>query len=113
MSAAETTVPAEVVILLREALLVQLAHACEDAPSTEDEETRTGWTPILARIDNARSALDVIGWATPAHQQPRTLAPTGAVRDALHADRDTWRCTAQADHLESAEGRAQATTRLS
>lgn len=30
------------------------------------------------------------------------------MREALQADIDTWRWTAQAEHLESAEGRAQA-----
>jgi hypothetical protein len=111
MPAANTHVPAEIVLLLREALLTQLARACEDAPGTKDEETHAGWAPILARIDSARNALDTIGWDTPNEQQPATLALTTAMHEALHADLDTWRWTAQAEHLESAEGRAQAASK--
>jgi hypothetical protein len=86
-------------------------HTREDAPGTKDEETHAGWAPVLARIDSARKALDTIGWDTPDEQQPATLALTTAMHEALHADLDTWRWTAQAEHLESAEGRAQAASK--
>jgi len=108
MPAMTMQVPGEVVALLRESLLVQLARACEDAPGSKYEETHAGWAPILARLDGARAALDVIGWDAPEQQQPVALVLDAAMREALHADLDGWRWTAQAEHLESVEGCEQA-----
>ncbi len=62
-----TRVPAAVVVLLRGALYTELARACEDAPDGMPEAyTRAGWTDVLACIDGACKALDVIGWDAPA-----------------------------------------------
>lgn len=113
MSGSErTTVPAEVVVLLRGALYAELGRACEDAPVLMPEaHSLAGWKDVLARIDGVRAALDAIVWDAPAEQQDTAVTLDAAMREALQADLDHWQWTAQAAHLESVEGRQQAASR--
>lgn len=83
-----TTIPAQVVVLLRGALYTELTRACEDMPDTMPEtHERTGWADVLARLDGARGALDVIGWEAPAEQQDVTVVLGMAMIEALEAER--------------------------
>ncbi len=108
-SNARTRIPADVVVLLRGALYTELAHASEDAPGTmPDAHTRSGWADVLARIDGARNALDVIGWAAPARQQDVEVELDRAMIDALEADIDLWEWLAEQDRTETPEGRRRA-----
>lgn len=107
MSNITTHVPAGIARLLREALYAQLGRAFEDAPGGPQERTREGWADLLARVEGIRAALDALGWATP-EQEPVTLALDRAMIEALEADLDHWQWTAQAEHLETVEGRQQA-----
>jgi hypothetical protein len=104
-----TRIPADVVVLLRGALYTELARACEDAPGTMPEaHTHSGWADVLARIDGARGALDVIGWDAPARQQGVEVALDAAMVDALEFDLDLFEWLAEQVRTESAEGRARA-----
>jgi hypothetical protein len=104
-----TTIPAEVVVLLRGALYTELARAYEDAPATMPEaHKREGWAGVLMRLDGARGALDVIGWAAPAEQQDVKVALDAAMIEALEDDADLWDWLSHQDKTESAEGREQA-----
>ena len=106
---ARTRIPADVVVLLRGALYTELARACEDAPFTMPEaHTRAGWADVLARIDGAHNALDVIGWDTAAQQQDSEVELDEAMTDALEDDVDFWGWLAEQVKTESAEGRARA-----
>jgi hypothetical protein len=102
-----TTMPADVVVLLRGALYAELGRACEDAPGAMPESnTRTGWTPVLRRISTAVRGLSALGWAEPDEQQPLTLALDGALIEVLEADAEQWEWLSEQDKLETAEGRA-------
>ena len=101
------TMPGDVVELLRGALYADLERACEDVPSTEPK-TRASWTGVLRRIEQARRALDVIGWASPSEQQPLTLAIDAAMIEALERDAEGWEWASEQEKIESAEGRARA-----
>lgn len=104
-----TRIPADVVVLLRGALYTELARACEDAPGVMPEaHTRSGWADVLARIDGARGALDVLGWDEPARQQGVEVALDAAIIDALEFDMDLFEWLAEQVRTESAEGRARA-----
>ncbi len=104
-----TRVPAAVVVLLRGALYTELARACEDAPCGMPEAyTRSGWADVLARIDSARKALDVLGWDAPARQQGADVELDRAMIDALEADMEFWEWLAEQDRTETPEGRARA-----
>jgi hypothetical protein len=106
---ARTRVPADVVVLLRGALYTELNRACEDAPCGMPEaHTRAGWTDVLARIDGARMALDVLGWDAPARQQDVEVQLDRAMIDALEADIDLWEWLAEQDRTETPEGRRRA-----
>ncbi len=108
-SMARTRIPADVVVLLRGALYTELARACEDAPFTMPEaHTRAGWADVLARIDGARNALDVIGWDTAAQQQDAEVELDEAMIDALEADMELWEWLAEQDKTETPEGRKRA-----
>jgi hypothetical protein len=101
------TMPGDVVELLRGGLYADLERACEDVPSTEPK-VRASWAGVLRRIEQARRALDVIGWASPSEQQPLTLAVDAAMIEALERDAEGWEWASEQEHLESAEGRARA-----
>jgi hypothetical protein len=103
---ARTRIPADVVVLLRGALYTELARACEDAPATMPAaHTRSGWADVLARINAARKALDVLGWDAPAQQQDVGVELEVAMIDALEADIDLWEWLAEQYRIETAEGR--------
>jgi hypothetical protein len=109
MGGQRTRVPADVVVLLRGALYTDLARAFEDAPCGMPEaHTRAGWTDVLARIDGARNALDVLGWDAPTRQQDAEVELDRAMIDALEADMDSWEWLADAVTTESAPGRRRA-----
>lgn len=109
MTPTTTTIPAEVVVLLRGALYTELARACEDAPAAMPEaHERAGWMDVLARLAGARDALDAIGWETPAEQQDVTVVLDAAMVEALEDDAEGWDWLSQQAHLESVEGREQA-----
>ncbi len=101
------TMPGDVVELLRGALYADLERACEDMPSTEPK-IRASWAGVLRRIEQARRALDVIGWASAAEQQPLTLAIDTTMIEALERDAEGWEWASEQEKLESAEGRARA-----
>jgi hypothetical protein len=103
------TMPGDVVELLRGALYADLERACEDMPSTEPK-TRASWAGVLRRLEQARRALDVIGWASPSEQQPLTLAVDAAMIEALKKDAEQWEWASEQETIESAEGRAWAAT---
>jgi len=104
-----TTVPAQIVVLLRGALYTELARACEDAPALMPEaHERTGWADVLVRIERARGALDAIGWEAPAEQRDVTIALDATMIEALEDAWDGWNWLAQQEKTESAEGRGQA-----
>jgi hypothetical protein len=99
------TMPGDVVELLRGALYADLEWACEDMPSTEPK-TRASWAGVLRRLEQARRALDVIGWASRSEQQPLTLAVDAAMIEALKKDAEQWEWASEQETIESAEGRA-------
>jgi hypothetical protein len=101
------TMPGEVVELLRGGLYAELERACEDVPSTEPK-IRASWAGVLRRIEQARRALDVIGWASPSEQQPLTLAIDAVMIEALERDAAGWEWASEQQTIESAEGRARA-----
>ena len=104
-----TRIPADVAVLLRGALYTELARACEDAPGGMPEaHTRSGWTEVLARIDGARKALDVLGWDAPVRQQGVEVELDAAMIDALEFDMDLFEWLAEQVRTESADGRARA-----
>lgn len=104
-----TRIPADVVVLLRGALYTELARACEDAPGGMPEaHTRAGWADVLARIEGARKALDVIGWDAPARQQDMEVELDAAMIDALEFDMDMLEWLAEQERTESPEGRGRA-----
>ena len=103
--------PGDVVELLRGALYADLERACEDMPSTEPK-TRASWAGVLRRIEQTRSALDVIGWASPSEQQPVTLAVDATMIEALERDAEQWEWASEQERIESAEGRARAASHL-
>lgn len=106
---ASTPVPAEVVVLLRGALYIELARACEDAPAVMPEaHERACWADVLARIDGARSALDAIGWEAPDEQHDVTVVLDPAMIHALEEDYDGWDWLSHQEKTESAEGRQRA-----
>jgi hypothetical protein len=106
---ARTRIPADVVVLLRGALYTELARASEDAPGTMPEtHTRSGWADVLARIDGARNALDVLGWDAPTRQQDMEVELDWAMIDALEADIDLWEWLAEQHRTETPEGRKRA-----
>lgn len=108
-SMARTRIPADVVELLRGALYTELSRASEDAPGTmPDAHTRSGWADVLARIDGARNALDVLGWDAPARQHDVEVELDRAMIDALEYDIDLWEWLAEQDRTETPEGRARA-----
>lgn len=59
-----TTIPAAVVVQLREALYLQLASVSEDigALVVARRDVRGEWPAPMARLDRARAVLGVIGW---------------------------------------------------
>ncbi|HLM87247.1 MAG TPA: hypothetical protein VK272_13780 [Solirubrobacteraceae bacterium] len=88
------TIPAEVVLLLREVLYVELERRADEL--TEVVYHRpidpAGLTDPLARLDGERALLEEIGWSKPKQQQPREIdfARHGqTVVDALETDLDT------------------------
>jgi hypothetical protein len=102
-------IPAQIVVLLRGALYADLRRACEDMPAgTPESHERAGWADVLARLDGARGALDVIGWAAPAEQQDVTVTLDSAMIEALEDDTDLWDWLSRQEKTESAEGRQQA-----
>ncbi len=104
-----TTILAQVVVLLRGALYTELTRACEDMPDTMPAtHERAGWADVLARLDGARGALDVIGWEAPAEQQDVTVVLGTAMIEALEADADLWDWLSHQEKTESAEGRERA-----
>ncbi len=104
-----TRISADVVVLLRGGLYTALARACEDAPGVMPEAyTRSGWGDVLARLDSARKALDMIGWDAPAQQQSVEVELGRAMIDALEADMDLWEWVAEQDRTETPEGRRRA-----
>lgn len=108
-SMARARIPADVVVLLRGALYTELTRACEDAPGVMPEaHTRSGWAGVLARVDGARDALDVLGWDAPARQQDVEVELDRAMIDALEADIDLWEWLAEQDRTETPEGRKRA-----
>jgi hypothetical protein len=105
----QTIIPAQVVVLLRGALYADLRRACEDMPAGMPEShKRSGWAGVLARLDGARGALDVIGWEAPAEQQDMTATLDTAMIEALEDDADLWDWLSHQEKTESAEGRQQA-----
>jgi CTP synthase (UTP-ammonia lyase) len=105
-------IPADVVLMLREALYTELARACEDAPVTMPQaHTHSGWADVLARIDGASKALDVIGWDAPTRQQDVEVELDATMIDALEADIDLWEWLAEQNRTETAKGRRRAATK--
>ncbi len=104
-----TTMPAEVVTLLREALYAVLRRSCEDSPGAMPEShTRAGWTPTLRRLNGALNGLDVIGWVTPSEQRSVTIALDAALIEVLEDDAEQWDWLSEQERTESVEGRARA-----
>jgi hypothetical protein len=104
-----TTMPAEVVVLLRGTLYAELMRACEDAPGVMPEyKTRAGWTPVLDRLSSAAGGLSAIGWSEPDEQEPLTISLDAALIEVLEADAEQWEWLSEHDKLETAEGRARA-----
>jgi hypothetical protein len=103
-----TTMAGEVAVLLRGALYAELGRACEDAPVTVPEcKTRSGWTPVLSRINSALAGLSAVGWVEPDKQEPVTIALDAALIEVLEAEAEQWEWTSE-HRLESDEGRARA-----
>jgi len=104
-----TRIPADVAVLLREALYAQLTRACEDAPVVKPAvQSRSGWADVLRQIEGVRTALDVIGWDAPARQQDVEVELDRAMIDALEVDVDSWEWLGGAVRTESAQGRRRA-----
>ncbi|HEV3047798.1 MAG TPA: hypothetical protein VGY13_10610 [Solirubrobacteraceae bacterium] len=59
-----TTIPADAVVQLREALHSELGNVAEelDAIVVTSERARDDWSPPVARFDRARALLDELGW---------------------------------------------------
>lgn len=111
-SMARTRIPADVLLLLREALYTEFARACEDAPVTMPEVyTHSGWAEVLARIDGAHKALDVLGWDTLTPPRDVEIELDATMIDALEAEIDLWEWLAEQDRTETAEGRRRAATK--
>ena len=104
-----TSMPAEVVVLLRGALYAELMRACEDAPGVMPEyKTRAGWTPVLDRLSSAVSGLSALGWSEPAEQEPLTISLDVALIEVLETDAEQWEWLSEQEKLETAQGRARA-----
>ncbi|HEX5308968.1 MAG TPA: hypothetical protein VFW38_07800 [Solirubrobacteraceae bacterium] len=112
MSKITVTVPAQVAVLLRGALHMELIRACEDAPGAKPESvTRACWTPVLSRMGAAFRGLDLIGWDEPEEQQPVTIALDRTMIEALETDAEMLDWLSEQEKSESAEGRARAARR--
>jgi hypothetical protein len=104
-----TTMPAEVVTLLRGALYAELRRSCEDSPGALPEShTRAGWEPTLRRLNVALDGLNVVGWVTPGEQRPVTIALDAALIEVLEDDAEQWDWLSEQERTESVEGRARA-----
>jgi|CZKG01.1.fsa_nt_gi hypothetical protein len=67
-----TTIPADAVLRLREALYGQLGDIAEELASlvrTPGHERHTEWSEPVARFDRTRALLDEIGWNEPDPEQ--------------------------------------------
>jgi hypothetical protein len=110
-SMARTRIPADVVLLLREALYTELARACDDAPVMMPEaHTHSGWADVLVRIDGAGKALGVLGWDMPTPQDIEVTLDATMI-DALEDEIDFWEWLAEHDSLATAEGRRHAASK--
>jgi hypothetical protein len=106
---ARTRIPADVVVLLRGALYMQLIRACENAPcGMPAEHSHSGWADVLSRIEGARRALDAIGWDVEDHRPIVAVELDRAMIDALEADVDSWEWLSEQVSSETMEGRRQA-----
>jgi hypothetical protein len=64
------TLPAEVVVLLRGVLHVEVVRASEDLSEACSLASPGDWLGPLGRLDGVRGLLDEIGWSAPERQQP-------------------------------------------
>ena len=81
----DTTVPAHVVPLLREAAYGQLASVTAAmAHASGSTSAQTTWPDLLARFDRTRALLDTIGWTdSDGDAQIELAAHRRAIIDAL------------------------------
>jgi hypothetical protein len=106
---ARSRVPADVVVLLRGGLYMQLIRACENAPcGMPAEHSRSGWADVLSQIEGARTALDAIGWDVEDHRPIVGVELDRAMIDALEAEVDSWEWLSEQVTSETAKGRRQA-----
>jgi hypothetical protein len=64
------TLPAEVVVLLRGVLHVEVVRAAEDLSEACSLASLGDWLGPLGRLDGVRGLLDEISWSAPERQQP-------------------------------------------
>jgi len=99
-------IPAEVVVLLRSVLRVEVARVAEELEPECSLQAPGDLSCLIARFDVFRVALDAIGWANRERQQPVEIdfALYGqTIVDVLEADLDVWLSTAGSGAREVSE----------
>jgi hypothetical protein len=85
-----TTIPGEAVLLLREALYMQLGDVSEDLASVDRPPKDHGvWAEPVARFDRTRAALDLVGWDA-LDPEPDAELELGAHRQAVSEALSWW-----------------------
>jgi hypothetical protein len=105
------TLPAEVVVLLRGVLHVEVVRAAEDLSEACSLASPGDWLGPLGRLDGVRALLDEIGWSAPERQQPVAvdLGMHGPLlQDVMENDLETQRYLADTEDV-SQRDRAAAT----
>jgi hypothetical protein len=107
-----TTIPADVVLILRGALYVGLARAAGDIGDECSLESPGDMIDVLAQFDRIRALLDAIGWEKKPQQQPdveldRTVHGQALI-ETLEDDRESWDWLSYQETTESPEGRERA-----
>jgi hypothetical protein len=111
-----TTIPAEAVIRLREALYSQLGYIAEELASlarTPGREINDEWSEPVARFDRTRALLDQIGW-NERDPEPDVEIDLDQHRQEIvaafsdHLEIERYLMSEQGDHAAGQRQRAQA-----
>jgi hypothetical protein len=108
------TLPAEVVVLLRGVLYVEVVRAAADLSEACSLASPGDWRGPLGRLDSVRALMDEVGWGVPERQQPVEidLGMHGPLLlDMMENDLETQRWLADTDDAPQRE-RAAATAVL-
>lgn len=109
------TLPAEVVVLLRGVLHVEVVRAAEDLSEACSLAVPGDWLGPLGRLDGVRGLLDEIGWSVPERQQPVEidLGMHGPLlQDMMESDLEAQRYLADTDDAAQRERAAATAARV-